>query len=195
MAAARVTKILRIDLSLAERILKENPKLKMIHLFRDPRAIINSHLRTGWFPLKDEKHEEDLVNDIKVCCRRMQDDIYKGTELLRRFPKQFKIIQYEDVIYRTLKKSSRLYAFIGMKMSKYYDEFVYNVSQQESDKFTQGAIGEFTYRKTLSWKTIRKIDYICRDVLAALGYKEYPSRQHLINMSFIHLNSPLPFSL
>ena len=42
-----VAKILRLSMERAEVLLKEDPKIKIVHLVRDPRGILNSRANTG----------------------------------------------------------------------------------------------------------------------------------------------------
>ncbi|XP_053380878.1 uncharacterized protein LOC123562043 [Mercenaria mercenaria] len=45
----RVVKVLRIDLEEISGFFYSNPKLKIVYLLRDPRAVMNSHLNTAWY--------------------------------------------------------------------------------------------------------------------------------------------------
>lgn len=195
-AKHRVAKVLRIDLSYTEVLLEENPNLKVLHLFRDPRSIISSHFATSWYPLKASRNVTGKIeSDIKVLCKRMRYDIDAGLYLLNKFPDRVNILQYEDLIQDSTEKGGKLFKFLGMNNSKNYQRFIVETMNIKSDKYTKGEIGEFSYRQKLSWNIVKKIDTVCKDVLISLGYKTYPSREDLNSSAFYPIHEPLPFAL
>lgn len=195
-ATARVSKVLRISLNYTEILLKENPQLKIVHLFRDPRSITNSHISTDWFPLKsDVGIGSAFRNDVTITCERMRDDLEAGKMLMKRFPGRFMFLQYEDVLQNSGDKVMNIYRSLRMNHSSNYEKFIQTVSDIKIDKFTTGKIGSLPYRNMLSWEQVRLADQICEDVLKDLGYGTYPSKEHLTNDSFSPFVSPLPYSI
>lgn len=93
-AKHRVVKLLRMTLDNLETLLLRNDHLKVIHLFRDPRGILNSQLHTSWFPVEGD-NEESVTKNIKVMCERLLLDLQTGKQLQMDFPDRVKLVQYE----------------------------------------------------------------------------------------------------
>ncbi|XP_053373957.1 uncharacterized protein LOC123530801 [Mercenaria mercenaria] len=70
----RVAKVLRLGFATIETLLKRIPSLKVLYLARDPRAIINSRIKTVWFPVFNEKPRTVFTNILGLCLK-METDI------------------------------------------------------------------------------------------------------------------------
>ena len=190
----RVTKVLRMDLNLSETLLKDNPNLKVVHLFRDPRATIYSHFTATWFQRKNGSKErvEDIV---KVVCKRMRADIEAGIKLMNKYQARVAIVQYEDFIVDTVAKMRTLYKFLGMKYTREVEQFVNNTRVNRLDINHDRSV-PFSYRTKLSWVIVKMIDMYCNDVIHALGLKTYPTKELYLNITMYRprVNS-LPFAL
>ena len=189
----RVTKVLRMDLRLSEVLLKDNPNLKVVQLFRDPRAVISSHLTTEWFPTITVSNDT-LYNDIKVTCKRMRYDIESAIYLVDKYPDRVRVVQYEDYIENTVDKMRSLYQFLGMKFSKEYDIFVKQTSEMTGN--TKHSIIASPYRPSLSWDIVKLVDTHCKDVIQALGLNTYPSKAEYLNITMFNpISNHLPFAI
>ena len=188
----RVTKVLRMDLSFSEMLLRDNPNLKVVHLFRDPRAVINSHMTTPWFPIKDGS-KNPIEDDIKIMCKRMRYDIESAIYLVDKYPDRVTVVQYEDYIENTVDKMRSLYTFLGMKFSSEYEAFVNKISQIKAD--SNNKVIAFSYRTKMPWDTVQMVDTYCKDVIHSLGLKTFPSKEHLNSTMFDPITTSLPFAL
>ncbi|XP_060562764.1 uncharacterized protein LOC132722311 [Ruditapes philippinarum] len=81
-AKTRIVKILRLDLLTAEKLLRNLPILKIVMLFRDPRAIMNSRIKTDWFPVQ-ENNTIEATRNINSLCIKMENDLktFRNREL------------------------------------------------------------------------------------------------------------------
>ena len=190
-AKHRIIKLLRMTLDNLELLLQRNKHLKVVHLFRDPRAIINSHINTGWFGY-DQYDPIFIVGDAGVTCQRMMTDIQAGKRLLQKYPGRIKIIQYEDVGNLEPDKMRRLYAFLGMSFTIQEDTLIRKVKLPRKTSSVKG-FHPYNYRETLSWKVVETVDRECSEVITELGYQLYRNEQHLRNMSHPAATNPLPY--
>lgn len=192
-----MAKVLRIDILQTEALLEMNPRLKVVHLFRDPRSIINSHIVTDWFPVKSEKSIVSLTlqQDIQITCKRIRYDIAAGHGLMNKYPGRVRFIQYEDFIDDIENKVKKLYDYLGMKYDSELEEFINTTSHIQKDTFTKVPVGTLAYRRTLQWEVVNFVDRSCKDVLETLGYKIFTSKQQLESDEFSPLTNPLPYSL
>ena len=191
-AKHRVIKTLRLSLETTEPLLRQNPHLKIIHLVRDPRGIIHSQIRTGWFPMS-EANQLVVKKNVESLCSRILNDIHSGLRLMNKYPDKVKIIQYED-FSDTFRIAQYLYAFTGMDFSKKYRTFA-NTSVELTPESKSDGNHPFKYRDKLAWKTIQTIDSECKDVYNMLGYVVFNSEQDLRNHSISAIKDRLAFSI
>ena len=190
-AKHRVTKVLRLTTDQVEYLLQSRDNLKVIHLFRDPRAIMNSRIETKWYPSNDVSL---LLYNAESLCKKMIYDHQKGKELHHKYPERFKFVYYEDLNDDPLNKVKSLYSYLGMDL----DESKYSVIKDIS-VFKQAAghaIGDrtkntaFWWRKTLDWEIITQIDSLCSQVYKALGYVQFSRHRDLRNLTLSSVDIP-----
>lgn len=195
--SARVTKVLRLDLSLAELILRDNPGLKIVHLFRDPRGSINSHVFTKWFPVSLQDMNA-IQTDARTLCDRMKVDIYAAVRYQERFPTRLRGLHYED-FYDVELKVKKLYDFLGLNSSHEYLNFVQNLPNEKSrtvyDKKDNRVDKLFSYRETLPWNIVQVVEKQCAEVIGLLGLKLYENEQNYHDKEFSPIDGKLKFEL
>ncbi|KAL4218155.1 hypothetical protein ACF0H5_022891 [Mactra antiquata] len=179
----RSMKVLRMSLNDSVLLLDRLPNLKMIHVFRDPRAIINSHIYTPWF-----KHTNNSENDIRTNCHRIENDVIAALKLTKLYPEKLMVVQYED-LYGNFQKFEKVYSFIGMTVTPGVERFLH----QESSK--KGPDSRFKYRKTLSFNTVKVIDKHCAKALELLGLRTYSSASQLKDFNVNPVINKLPFTI
>lgn len=195
-ATHRVTKVLRVTVDNLETLLQSRKNLKIIHLFRDPRAIINSRIETSWYPSKDTTQ---LLFNAESLCKKMIYDFREGQKLYKKYPERFRFLYYEDLNDDPLDKVKTLYKYLGMSL----DESKYsvvkkikvfndakNVVKTEREKNTA-----FWWRKTLDWGLVKEIDVLCKDVYSALGYVPFSRYEELRNLTIKSVHIPQEYVL
>ena len=194
-AEHRVVKLLRMTMDNLEILLQRNKNLKIIHLFRDPRGIINSHIKTGWFVNDRDIKEPDFVRkDAGVMCDRMVIDLKAGTILQEKYPDRIKFIQYEDLESILKDKVPVLNEFVGMKYEKKQAALIRRFFEPKRHSDKKG-FHAYSYRNTLPWDTVRVVDSECSELLKQLGYTVYGSEAQLRNLSQPAAVEPLPFAV
>lgn len=175
----KVTKTLRLSLYHTEKLLRTMPDLKVVHLFRDPRAVIHSHSGRKWSPIKESSLTSIARGAQAVCCRIVRD-IQHGQTLVEQYPDRFKIIQYED-FENPLATIRILYNFLGMS----FDEEVlqYIDGSEETGSSNSDGNHPFQYRYSMQWKTIKVINQYCEQAFDMLGYRTFKSESEFRNMS------------
>lgn len=191
----RVVKVLRMSLADAALLLPRHPNLVIVHLFRDPRGIFNSHINTGWFPLKMGDIGA-FVNDTKANCERITDDLIMGITLKTKFPDRVKFVQYED-IYHNAEKIKNLLKLLGMDNPHDSDRFPRSPTARRLLRTVQfnSLSGPFKYRMSLPFELVKIVDNHCKDALRMLGLKTYESEADLHDNNFNPIDGKLPFEL
>ncbi|OXA61882.1 Carbohydrate sulfotransferase 3 [Folsomia candida] len=87
--------LVRLRLKLSETFLvDEQLDVRVLHLVRDPRAVIHSRIN-------DESNlrcsESVACHDPAKLCSDMVDDFYAAEELREKYPDTFLVLRYEDI--------------------------------------------------------------------------------------------------
>lgn len=172
-----VAKILRASIDIFTEFLNSDGNVVLIQLFRDPRAVINSRLLTGWYGFKDNR---TMFEDAKCLCSRMQSDYDHGMQLQTKHPRRFMFVIYEDLLENLPAKLNKLYEKIGMNSVDYLSDTNNKIQQiitkynaSEAGHLAKGKDYTFWWRSSLSWESVHKIDHICRDFYRYIGYKSF----------------------
>lgn len=186
-ATHRVAKVLRLGTDLLAPILEEWKNLKAFHLFRDPRAIINSRITTGWFPLRSN---DDAVIDAEALCDKMLYDFREGKKLLEKYPDRFKFLFYEDINEEPFKKVKAIYRFVGMSLDEKRFPKVMSIKVFDPEKQTTERKNNTAYwwRMTLDWQIVQRMEDVCSDVYKEMGYTSFKSFDELRNLSISSAN-------
>ncbi|KAL4218648.1 sulfotransferase 1 [Mactra antiquata] len=186
----KVLKVLRTTLDNLEYLIKTRKNLHIIHMFRDPRGIINSHFHTGFFSNKLQSFS-DIENDIKTTCDRMRIDIRIALHLRRVYKDQFLIVQYED--FGNLDYNMKaLYNFMHMNISPALSAAIQKLKDPK-DHHT--GFHPFSYLNSLPWNMVSLVQKHCDGVLEALGYPVFKTKQEMINFKKSSVKLILPYSL
>ena len=186
----KVTKVLRLTTDLFIPLLRSRENLKVIHLLRDPRAIINSRIVTQWYP---SRTEESAIENAKSLCNKMLYDFRAGQKVQKLFPDRFRFIYYEDFSVDILNKTKILYDYLGMNVNeKYYTEIMNlpvfkNATADDSERKKNSA---FWWRTTLKWDIVNKMEDICKDVYKELGFRSFKNIQDYKDLSIHSLVIP-----
>ena len=181
MAKHRVIKLLRMTLDRLEPMLKTNPRLKVIHLFRDPRGIFNSQIGGGLHTVDDEKLKI-VRGTVKALCERLLIDVRASYMFKAIYPDRFKVIQYELFFDQPIDDSARdLFEFAGMEYGSEHQKVIETKFNRKTNKTT--GFHPFSYRTKLPWSVVRIFNEECSEVLDRLGYSRYEDNLHLNDLS------------
>ncbi|XP_069755615.1 carbohydrate sulfotransferase 6 [Narcine bancroftii] len=165
---------------------------KIIHLVRDPRAVLKSRNKSLYALLRDNsivlgtkgkrieksKEEDSNYEVMKEICKSHLLIHDLASEKAPDFLKQrYMMLRYEDVVRDPLKEISAMYEFSGLNLTPKLKSWIYNITHGEGT----GSAFKITSRnaKTTSeaWRTemqfekISKIQNICARAMNVLGYE------------------------
>ncbi len=118
--------------NLIEPMLHSVPNLKFVSIVRHPCGAIASWVNTP----KEFPPEADLATEWRTgACRKAApeefwgfDDWTKVTKLHlrleREFPERFKVVQYEDIVDRSLEQTQEIFAFANLPMSAQTEQYL-----------------------------------------------------------------------
>lgn len=179
----RATKIVRLTVDNLEYILERKTSLKAIHLIRDPRAIINSHMTTKWYGIEDSKQNDlqFVKGEAKDLCVRMKYDLIMGAKLKQKYPDRFAFVMYEDLQHDLISNTEKLYSYFGINKSATEATSIAGILQE--DHTITRTQGDYTnwWRYNLNFNAVKVVDQVCREVLLFLGYKVFSSETEIKN--------------
>lgn len=107
-------KTIRLTLNRALEVMRGDPKVKVVHLFRDPRAVLLSRHHLGFAKWSD------LQNESQTWCRRMSRDL-ETTKVIQadlELRSRYVIVRYEDITVAPVEAVQRMFEFMGLQPSK-----------------------------------------------------------------------------
>ena len=148
--------------------------VKLVHLVRDPRAVVNSRVKLKW--MKNHLDPSFHKNVQRICEPTLQN-VRLG--LLTPPPwlkNRFKVIRYEDLVVNTVKVTQELYKFVGFEWSDSVDKWI--IAQGKNTK-QKGAYSLFRNASAAihGWKNapkpfIKAVEDACGDLMDFLGYEK-----------------------
>ncbi|XP_062612324.1 carbohydrate sulfotransferase 3-like [Saccostrea cucullata] len=179
-ARTRTLKTIRFPMSAVETLLKRLPSLKVIHLVRDPRAILHSQLVTSLASV------ENFDNFSKSFCRRMSENIQHEKQLSVNYPRRIHRLVYENLATNPRDVTKRLYDFLFAIFNENVEKYVKSLTSgpvlpcDYCTKRGNSTANAFKWMKKIPTKYRRLIDKNCIYIYREVGY---------IEMSSFELNS------
>ncbi|XP_033744283.1 carbohydrate sulfotransferase 1-like [Pecten maximus] len=151
-----VSKIPRLSVSLAVKLLEMLPNLKIIHLLRDPRAIMNSRKHLRWTP---------VPGGAISLCNKMTDDYLASQKAQIAYPGRLQIVFYEDIVTQPLETLKTIYNFAGYEFDA--------AEQLRLDKMTNNSARIATnWRKVINNVVLSETNKACTHVYRLFGYPQ-----------------------
>lgn len=185
------------------RTLTEDPRLdlKIVHLVRDPRAILASRMMAFsdqfrawkiWNATGRQPRYVDL-SQITSTCKDMAASVETGLQRPAWLRGRYLLVRYEDLAFNPKDKASEIYKFAGLEMEDRVrtwiakntnsnasspSEWNYRYSTTRDSRVTAES-----WRLRLGFDIVRTVQNLCNDTLALLGYKQVRSVAELKNLS------------
>lgn len=185
------------------RTLTEDPRLdlKIIHLVRDPRAILASRMMAFpdqfrawkfWNATGRQPRYVDL-SQITSTCKDMAASANTGLQRPVWLRGRYLLVRYEDLALKTREKASEIYSFVGLKMEDRVQTWIAkntnaNISSPSEWNYMYTTTRDSrataeSWRLRLSFDIVRTVQNLCNDTLALLGYKKVDSSDELRDLS------------
>lgn len=163
-AHIRLTKFIRMTMEMTEEVLTKFDNIRIIHLLRDPRAMMDSQLRkkdmqvTSFPVFKSRTH---------YMCSRMRMDLIIAGKLKRIFPGRIFTLRYEDLVDEPLHTGQRIFNFIKVPFTHRDENFIVSTSIEASKNSTYKAN---VWRDHISQKHLTTVNTYCSELSRRLGY-------------------------
>ena len=182
-------------------LLERNPNVKVLHLYRDPRAVIHSRIETSGHPLRGSgRDSREIIQSAKALCDKMMIDFDEGLKLAERFPDRFRFLHYEDIVLRE-ESIRNIYNYVGIKFDSEILRRVFAIKPnaperkdgpKEKDRKTNNALWWRTY---MNIEVVQQVDKECGHLYPKLGYPVINDINLLRNFSKEAVLAKLKFKL
>ncbi|CAK8680172.1 unnamed protein product [Clavelina lepadiformis] len=172
------------DISWIQPLLNDpTVNLKIIHLVRDPRAIINSRI------FSTRSKQADQL--IEQGCKHMTDLLdYADRHLIQS--KNYMRVRHEDFALKPLEWTEKIYNFVGLQLDENIISWLKSATSQNNSsnlsKTSQfgtkrnSADTVSHWRKVLSWENVLLVQKHCT-AMNRSGYFEFHDKSLLKNMT------------
>ncbi|CAK6975121.1 carbohydrate sulfotransferase 6 [Scomber scombrus] len=189
--------------------------LRIIHLVRDPRAVMRSREESAKAFVSDNAVvlEQRSIPAAEVQYQVMQEICRSHVRINERailkpppFLKgRYKMVRYEDVARNPLGEITAMYDFVGLDMTKQLEEWIYKTThgkgkgtRKEAFKITSRNAADVSqaWRTSLPYNKVKRIQEVCKGAMSLLGYRTVNSdkEQKRLDIDLLVPREPYQFS-
>ncbi|XP_054632547.1 carbohydrate sulfotransferase 6 [Dunckerocampus dactyliophorus] len=189
--------------------------LRVIHLVRDPRAVLRSREESARAFVSDNAVvlEQRNVPAAEVQYQVMQEicrsHVRVSERALRKSPPflkgRYKLVRYEDVARNPLQEITAMYEFVGLDMTVQLKEWIHQLthgkgkgSGKEAFKITSRNAADVSqaWRTTLTHSKVKRVQEVCQEAMSMLGYRTVHSdkEQKRLDVDLLVPREPYRFS-
>ncbi|XP_052792044.1 carbohydrate sulfotransferase 3-like [Mya arenaria] len=176
-ATVRLTKFIRLSMKATEMLLRainNMVNVNIIHLVRDPRAMMDSQLRKNDMGVK---RFAVFQTRTKYMCSCLRKNLHLFKKLNPMYPNKFYSLRYEDLVDRPLVTFEDLLSFLGLGFGHNMERYVKN----SSINYTPARAA--VWREHISIEHLRIVDKYCRDLYPVLGYVPLDTLNQVRNLT------------
>ena len=167
MSLLRATKVVRGTMESMGLILQRNPNMRIVHLVRDPRAVVTSRMLDKTFQglyAVDIRNNlrEARAREARVYCSVLRRDIRSRSQLQTKFPGRIIQVLYEDFVQNPAEYARALYRYMDYDIPQKIVSWVATYTK---------AKGVPEWARVMSDKERAKIHQLCGDIPHLVGYK------------------------
>lgn len=193
-----------LDLSVLGPLMKDQTlNLQIIQLFRDPRAVHNSRLKSKQALVKESiqvlrsKKQSDkrmllpnnrmnraegyVASAMELICDSWLNDLMLVMNAPPWVKKNYVRIRYEDLVLHPLEEMERMYRFANLSTFPAIEKFVLNMTHGQgysSDKpflisSRDAKEAIFAWRERLNVEQINQVEAYCSEVMRLLDYPKH----------------------
>lgn len=180
-------KTVRLSMLQAETLISTDPSVKVIHLIRDLRAIIESQRRV-W-----EMYPKLVKAGVHYTCSRLLQNIEVSKSISKKFPNRILTVRYEDIAESPVIAAKQLYRFLDLEMNPSIEHQLWNMTyagkQQDCSLCTSKANSTETaymWRKAIDTDVVYFVQKTCFQIFNIMGYRLFESENDVRN---VHISS------
>ncbi|XP_077863335.1 carbohydrate sulfotransferase 1-like [Saccoglossus kowalevskii] len=172
--------------------------LKIIHLVRDPRGIMNSRNKLNQRN-KDFQRKGDKLDEVTELCKDLSHNLHIIENSASWLKNRYMLVRYEDIAKDPHAYAKHIYDFIDLELPLEVQQWISKSAKQtEGGKYstTQDFAAVATrWRYEISFSDIRSVQEKCAISMESLGYKEVKTSDELENEKNVLGYLPKRFSI
>ena len=168
-ANIRAFKFIRLPMAAVEGLLNSNDNLRVIHLVRDPRAMLDSQVRKNNM---GSRISSNFRKNTKRLCDKMHVDFLVSKTFTAKIRQKIELVRYEDLTDKPLEVVTKLFLFTGVPFIEQDRIFIKQTTRKDNDA-TKSKLD--TWRRHLSSENLDILNELCGDVYKDYGYIKYTS--------------------
>lgn len=148
---------------------------KIIHLVRDPRAVVES-LKSLKFFRRPHDPIRELSWFVKAICHQMEYDVKIGNLMRTSFPDGYKLIRFEDLAQNPLLVANELFKFAGLEMLDTIKEWLHVKTKSQNGDGGAYSTSRDSKKVISNWRTkmsaenLKIVEKYCGSVMRQLEY-------------------------
>ncbi|BFZ25989.1 hypothetical protein BsWGS_29028 [Bradybaena similaris] len=183
-------KTIRFRPEWAEYFLTRYPNLKILYLVRDFRAVVYSQARN----FKTFTRRGQLAENANIVCQQAKQDFQIFYQLNAKFPGRVKGIRYEHGCLDPVDYARTIYKFVGLNFNNNTKQYIHQIT---TSNLTTGIADPYSvvrhdaiqamnnWRRSADFKTVKRIDKLCKDVYSLFGYRAVWTEQDLFSQQLL----------
>ena len=150
---------------------------KIIHLVRDPRAVVES-LRSLKFFRRSHDPKRELSWFVEQICHQMEFDIKMGNLMRTLLPDAYKLIRFEDLAQNPFPVVNELYKFAGIEMLDTIKEWLHETTKSKNGSRSAYSTSRDSKKVVSNWRTkmssatVTIVEKYCGSVIRQLNYTD-----------------------
>lgn len=167
----RTVKLVRSTMSSMESLLRTLPNFRVIHLVRDPRAVILSRLKfdasgLGGYSLS-RNNGSIMSREAKLFCSTVLRDIRLSSELQAKYPGKIRQVFYEDAVKNLKNFTKQIYGFVHSANPIGTSWWRKRIGSRSGRKSIETST---KWKRLLSYKENMEIVNSCREFFSITNY-------------------------
>ena len=164
----RIIKTIRLSMKQAEKLLEQYPNLLILHLLRDPRAI-----------LKSRTVLQDIPGDNfpQILCDGMKQNIIIYESLVEKFKDRLSTLYYEDLAEDSVRIAQLIYERLDLKFTNHAKKWVEDMMLGEDVKGYSYEVqrrnaveSSRKWRLQIEYELVKETDKVCKDFYQRTGF-------------------------
>lgn len=181
-----IIKTIRIPLTTLVPLAELFPKLRIVHLLRDPRATLYSQ---SFFGMVNKDTSQEYAT---MFCRRVYDDLTTAKHTSSLQSSRYFSISYEHLAKYSLESTKKLYNFLEIDFNASVVSRLENLTKAEktcdesvlcTKSFNSSAEAD-KWRLSIPYSFVHTVDSVCHMLYSIVGLQSIPDEYHLRNLSF-----------
>jgi len=166
-------KVIRLHMSLVEELMIADPGLRVIHLVRDPRGIMQSWRKVS----RPKMSEEKMQVSASIACKRMLQDCDIRQRLEEMFPGRILLVRYEDLVTNTQRVLRNIYtSLLQLPVPNSVIKALVKQIKADSDdgsagtKRIDGKATAYKWKQEIDRQHLDYVNSVCGSIISLLKY-------------------------